>query len=240
MATATAMNAANSASGSINRANNRYFATFILCSSGRPAMLASARQSSKVCAMSPQCAEIRRAAYGTARSPAYISGGGGGLPCRYSGGGPTADQSPRLPKACKTCSISTPSSSWRSRCSSSCACAACSVNAPGASGRLTIPIRRASRRGRPRDKVVALPNRKPEAVTSQAGRAGGAGGRALEGRGGAGLGDRRRARRHCRRRSHLRSQAFPDRRARRLRDDRQRLCRGRPPHAQEPAVARRL
>ena len=48
MATATAMNAANSASGSINMASNRYFATFILCYPWRPAMLASARQSSKV------------------------------------------------------------------------------------------------------------------------------------------------------------------------------------------------
>ena len=50
----------------------------------------------------------------------------------------------RLPRACETCSISTPSSSWRWRCSFSCACAACSASAPAASGRPTIPIPRAT------------------------------------------------------------------------------------------------
>src|SRR5262245_3096224 len=46
----------------------------------------------------------------------------------------------RLPRACETCSISTPSSFWRWQCSSSCACEACWVNAPGASGRPMIPM----------------------------------------------------------------------------------------------------
>ena len=60
-----------------------------------------------------------------------------------------------------TCSTSTPSSSWRSRCSFSCGCAACSASAPAASGRPTIPIRRAPRHhpAGPSDKVVALPGR---------------------------------------------------------------------------------
>ena len=58
----------------------------------------------------------------------------------------------RLPRACATCSISTPSFSWRWRCSFSCACAACSASAPAASGRPTIPIRAARCRARRRQR----------------------------------------------------------------------------------------
>ena len=123
-------------------------------------------------------------------------------------------------KACATCSTSTPSYSWRSRCSFSCACAACSASAPAASGRPTIPIRRATpRAARQRQCRGAARPRPPERVAEAGERR--RAGRALE-----------RHRRERARRSptgldaiagagpELRRQAFHHRRARGLRDDR--------------------
>ena len=142
--------------------------------------------------------------------------------------------------ACETCSISTPSSSWRWRCSFSSACAACWASAPAVSGRPTIPIppRRAPSGPRPGDKVVALPGRAPDTAqkTGRTGRAG----RSLEGYRRARLGAGHRARRHRARGQELRRQELPDRRPRGLRHDRDGLCGGRPQAAQEPAGQRGL
>ena len=141
-------------------------------------------------------------------------------------------------RACETCSISTPSYSWRWRCSSSCACGACSASVRAESGRPMTPIRRATRcAARPTTtSSPARPRRRDRAKADRDSRAG----RALEGDRRSRLDDRRRPRRDRPRGSELRRPAFRRRRARRLRDDRDGLCRGRPPHAQELAVARSL
>ena len=158
---------------------------------------------------------------------------GTGTACRVDAFPPAAVSGDTASGACATCSTSTPSSSWRSQCSFSCGCAACSASAPGASGRPTIPISArdavrpsTERQGRgaagprapmrrSRARAGAEPAERWKGI-AEPGSASAAGLDAIVPRG-----------------PELRSQAFPHRRARRLRDDRDRLCAGRPAHAEE-------
>ncbi len=93
-------------------------------------------------------------------------------------------------------------------------------------------------RGSTGDKVVTLPTRGVEAP-AKAGRAGGAGGRPLEGHRAGGLGGRGRSRRDLAADKTFRSAPFPHRRARRLRDDRHRLRARRPAHLARARCRRR-
>ena len=160
------------------------------------------------------CAGCSAQATGSVRSRAYIIArepSSGSADCSSAGCLLTPWSRSRLPKASATCSIFTPSFSWRWRCSFSSACAACLASAPAGSGRPTIPIPPATPvRGRQRQRGRAARSRRRGAAAGAGAPVDPAG--ALEGHRGAGIGARDQPRRHCQSATPVSTGAFHRRR----------------------------